>query len=278
MKKITAYIPCYISNNERFNNEVSLTVKSLGKYSTLFSKIKFFICQKTKKKFFEELIETIPFNIPYEIIYIEERNPRFLPIDVFQYIQKDKELSDDDLVFYDEANHILHIDLSFWSEIEKELNKWNVIMPHRLWKTKALKDREYPIFWEYFIWNLFPEWISNYNDKFDLMESRTRSNNTHNAYAWCYFIKKRTLYDISLKKYYWLSFYFVQILSIFHKYNIYRKIILSKKIRKHIPIWYPFWLILESPSLILSFVWKKVLKTKEVKNLYVIHLSQNAYV
>lgn len=275
MKKVYVYIPCYINDNERFKNEISATIDSLMQYPKIFDKIKFFICQKDKEIFIKELIKSLSLSIPYEILYNKEKNPRFLPITVFQYMQKDEEISDDDFIFYDEADHILNINDGFWSEIKKELEKWNIVMPHRLWKTKALKDKKYTKYWEYFVWNFFPEGISEYNKEFDLMQSRTKKNNTHNAYAWCFFTQKKTISDIYLKKYYWVSFYFVQFLSKFHKYDIYKKILFKRKI---LPIWFPFWLILETPSLVLSFAWKNVLKPKRIKELYVIHLSQDSYV
>ena len=274
MKKVFVYMPCYIGNNNHFKKELTATIKSLGEYPNIFKKIKLFICQKDKRKIIQELVDKLSLRIDYEIIYIQERNPRFLPICVFQYIQQDQEIEKDDIVFYDEADHILHIDEKFWKDICYELKLWNIIMPHRFWKIKAISNREYPTYWKYLVGNIFPEWISKYNEIFNRMDCWTKDNKTHNAYAGCFFSQKKTLIWIPLKKYYWLSFFLVQLLSFFHRYSFFRNIIQILNFY----IGYPFGLVLEAPSLILSFIWKKVLKPVNFDVLYVIHLSQNSYV
>lgn len=43
MKKVFVYMPCYISNNDRFKKELTATIKSLEGYPNIFKKIKLFI-------------------------------------------------------------------------------------------------------------------------------------------------------------------------------------------------------------------------------------------
>lgn len=104
------------------------------------------------------------------------------------------------------------------------------------------------------------------------MKCWSSNNQNHNAYAGCFFSKKTSLKSISLKKYSWFFEICIKIFAYFHKYDFLRKII------KNFIVWYPFGLVLEAPSLVLSFMWINVLKTVDIWDLYVIHLSQNGYV
>lgn len=83
------YMPCYISNNNPFKKELTATIKSLEGYPNIFKKIKLFICQKDKRKIIQELVDKLSLRIDYEIIYIQEGSPRFLPMfNTLVYLKK----------------------------------------------------------------------------------------------------------------------------------------------------------------------------------------------
>ena len=89
MKKVFVYMPCYISNNNRFKKELTATIKSLEGYPNIFKKIKLFIYQKDKQKIIQELVDRLSLRIDYEIIYIQEGIHRFLPIfNTLVYLKK----------------------------------------------------------------------------------------------------------------------------------------------------------------------------------------------
>ena len=89
MKKVFVCMPCYISNNNRFKKELIATIKSLEGCPNIFKKIKLFICQKDKRKIIQNLVDKLSLRIDYEIIYIQEGSPRFLPIfNTLVYLKK----------------------------------------------------------------------------------------------------------------------------------------------------------------------------------------------
>ena len=139
MKNFTSFIPCYIWNDKDFYEWLKKTIESIRNYQQFWI-VKLFICQKNKESYLKEWCKKYE-NI--KIIYLEEKTPMYFPIDVFNYMKNDKKLSDEDYVFYVEWDHILHVSDWFFKDIFEELDKWNVVMPHRLWKTRAVNDIEY---------------------------------------------------------------------------------------------------------------------------------------
>lgn len=258
MKKITTYIPCYIWNKKDFYDWLWKTLDSIKLYSH-FSKIKLFICQKECR---DELNDwCIKNDIKnFNIVFILEKEAMYLPIRTFEYMQNDKEVNDADYLFYLEWDHILHIKDDFFEKIFEQLDKWNIVMPHRLWKTK-FENRKYLTHKWFYVWNYQRQWIIKYNDDFEIMKNyNIFTNRNHNDYAWCYFTNKKTILWLSQKlkynKYIWK-------LHFFWLFNHF---------------WLPYSMKLEYPSLILALHWKKILKSKDIDNCRVEHLSKNWYV
>jgi hypothetical protein len=153
---------------------------------------------------------------------------------VFEYMQKDKETKESDYIFYLEWDHILHVEDIFISKIFNELDKWNIVMPHRLWKTK-FDNLEYMVFNWLYVGNYQIPWVKPYNENFERMVKYNILNNkNHNDYAWCYFTKKSSIMWIHQKCKYNRRIWY------FHFYGL----------LKH--FWLPYTMKLEFPSLLLA--------------------------
>ena len=261
LKYITTYIPCYIWNENKFYEWMQKTIDSLKQFP-YFNKMKLFICQNDKEESLRRRCNEIDLK-NFDIIYLKWE-PIFLPIRVFDYMQNDKETKESDYIFYLEWDHILHIEDNFINKIFNELDKWNIVMPHRLWKIKFLKNVEYEVYKWFYVWNYFKSWIEEYDNNFERMLKYNIENKVHNDYAWCYFTKKLTIQKIH------------QRLSHLNLFNIYIWYFHFYWLLNH--FWLPYTMKLEFPSLILTLWWIVVLKSKDIWNCYVEHLSQNWYV
>lgn len=265
MKKITSYIPCYIWNDKKFYEWLEKTIDSIKLYHE-FGVIKLFVCQKEKEKDLRNRSKKYN-NI--EINFLEENTPMYFPIDVFNYMKNDKNLSDEDYIYYVEWDHILYVNDWFFRDIYEELDKWNVVMPHRLWKIRAVKNIEYKKYEWLYVGNYGKSCTKKYNDVFnEVLSYKLPNNRIYWTYAWCYFIKKSRLCHIEDIKIWrkWIIHLIWRYIWFFHKYWLFKNFGL------------PYTLRLEAPSLILPFRWLKILKSIYIWNCYVEHLSQNWYV
>ena len=263
MWEITTYIPCYIWNEKKFYERLWITIDSIRQYKKFWT-IKLFICQLNKQQKLKEYIKRYD---DITIIFLKENYPIFFPIDVFNYMKNDKVLHDNDYVFYVEWDHILHIDNQFFDNIYQEIDKWNIVMPHRLWTSKADK-RDYLEFNWYLVWNYSKTCIIKYSKDFNIVIPYLWPNNeVYGTYAWCYFTNKKTLSNIKdFHVKHWILGIFQKYIWIFHRFWIFKN------------VWLPYMMKLETPSLILPLRNLTVLKPVEIKNCYVIHLSWNWYV
>lgn len=296
-KLISCYTPFY-QRTENALFELERTLLSLIKNDDFFGNIKIFYCQKN---IFNNLVKVINrivnesklHNIVIRPIYIHENNPRFLPIDVFNYMKNDKDVSSDDIIFYNESDQELHISDNF-KKIIFSMGKNKVIMPHRCGKTKAHPSKIYQTNNGLFVGNFYHHGFKEYDKLFYRVYNKKGYGSC--AYSGCYFVKKETLSDISLNKplyeivWYKLVFMIRDILKKRHKnsntfrHESHRGSSLPKLYHlfwhlHHMFSWQlPQGLLLEAPSLILDANDKIVLKPKNISELYVVHLSNNGYV
>lgn len=272
--KILVTIPLFINKNpEECFLFLEKTIKSIKKYS-IFWEILIFYCQEEMKNIIFKKTKIYD-NI--RLIFIKEKNPKYLPIDVFNFMSNNKSIKYDAYIFYTENDHILHLDENILKNILDMLDKKYIIMPHRLWHIKASQKMQYIKHNWFWVWNYSAKSIIKFDNTYDLMWDYYHKWE-HNDYAWCYFTKKSTIEKINIPKYY--SYIWKIMMWVLWKRSFFPSRFLPKWINLNIikKRTIPYWLILEAPSLILAYRWLKVLKTKEIDKLYVEHLSNNWYV
>ncbi len=261
MSKFECYITFYSGTN-RALEEFEKTLKPLAKMAERFKTINVVFCQEELAGVIEKLGEY--FNgtgICFNPRFRRVREGVLLPISTYHLIQE--EGNPEDYIYYSESDHILQVENNFWEPVLFEVQRGNVVMPHRIGKYPIwFKGREYLQWQDYHLGNYRK---ADYKKHSDLFDSVTGD---YSAYCGSHFCLRSVVQKHKLSIPWstnraWLGM------------TVYANRFSRKRLFPGVA---PYGLLLEAPSLVFESNGQTVLKPKRIGDLHVIHLSKSCQI